>query len=344
MFKKTCFLLGGLVLFPLTAFGYTLGETGDLVYTMENYLRQDVVMLRNIDGLDNRISDDHSTYVGIDYSIGFRAKSTVDGPELFLKLERNGPYDYDTPLWVHNTLMAGGSVIEEYRNDELLPQVEEFWADLPLGKNWRVKPGLFAYEVGDAFSLSGSYENYGIMFSRAERYDWRVYYCRPDLVYKNPLGPRIRQDEEQGIVYNHNASNFFATDLKVSTKKGYLWPYAGVLVDYTSPEKRDNLFTAPISKDYLGTAGIAWSLDDKLFSWKIEAARNFGKGESADERYKDVIHSGYFFFTDVDCHMGKLTPTFQFLLSSGNKATLDMARDQDDITSGKTAPSAASPP
>jgi hypothetical protein len=155
-------------------------------------------------------------------------------------------------------------------------------------------------------------------------------------VYKNPLGPRIRQDEEQEIVYNHNASNFFATDLKVSTQKGYLWPYMGVLVDYTSPEKRDNLFYAPIKKDYLGTAGITWALEDKRFSWKIEAARNFGEGESADERYKDVVHCGYLFFTDVDCHMGSLTPTFQFLLTSGNKATLDMARDQDTtLTSGR---------
>ena len=31
-----------------------------------------------------------------------------------------------------------------------------------------------------------------------------VKFWRPGLVYMNHLGPRIRQDEEQGFDYNHN--------------------------------------------------------------------------------------------------------------------------------------------
>ncbi len=304
---------------------------------MDTYLRADAVSFKNVVDLDSHNRDDHSAYLGIDYSLGFNLNLKDADQRFYLKVERNGPSDYDAPVFVHNTLMNTGGVIEEYRNDELLPQLEEFWWNTPLYGNFRFKIGLYTYEVGNGFSLNGAYENFGFTISKeSENVIWRLYYCRPDLVYKNHLGPRIRQDEKQGFDYNHNAANFFATDAKFNIGKNYLQPYVGVLADYTSPGKRSNFFTAPIKRDILGTMGFALDLKRDNLSIAIEAARNFGKGQSSNPEFKDVYHTGYMFYTDIDYSLGKITPSLQFLLCSGNKVSLDDAKDQNTtLTSGK---------
>jgi len=242
--------------------------------------------------------------------------------------------------------MTSGGVIEGYRNDELLPQLEELWLDTPLINNFRLKLGLYTYEVGNGFSLNGAYENFGFTLSKEwENCVWRIYYCRPDIVYKNHLGPRIRQDEEQGVEYEHNASNFFATDVKFDMGKSSLEPYVGVLADYTSPGKRSNFFTTSIKRDILGTAGFAWRFKQDKLSLNTEIARNFGKADSNDPEYKDVSHSGYMVYTDIDYAIGEFTPTLAFLFCSGNKLTLDMAENQDTtLTSGKNRAFSVSSP
>jgi hypothetical protein len=339
MFRKSLFFFAGLFFTVSSCYGYSLLETERFAFSIDTYFRTDLVSFKNVVDLDSGNSDDTTTYLGIDYNLGFRCASKDNGPEFYLKLERNGPGDYDAPLFVHNTLMNTGGVIEKYRNDELLPQVEEFWLSLPLKQNFRYKLGLYAYEVGNGFSLNGSFENYGLTVSyELENFNWRLYYCRPEIVYKNHLGPRIRQEEEQGYDYNHNASNFFATDVKFNIGKNTLWPYVGVLADYTSPEKRDNVFTAPIERDILGTFGLAWNLKQDKLSLALEAARNFGKAESSDSdsdsEYKDIYHTGYLVYTELKYSLGKLTPSLQLLLCSGNKVSLDAAGD-DTLASGK---------
>ncbi|MFH0912812.1 MAG: hypothetical protein V1884_00805 [Candidatus Omnitrophota bacterium] len=312
-------------------------ETENTALSLDTYSRCDLVNFKNVVDLDTGNSDDSTVYLGIDYSFASSLEFKNGGPKYYLKLERNGPGDYNAPLFVHNTLMTTGGVIEEYRNDELLPQAEEFWLDMPLRNNYRFKLGLYAYEVGEGFSLNGAYENYGFTFYK----EWpnallKFYYCRPDVVYKNHLGPRIRQDEEQGYVYNPNAANFFATDVKIKWDESYFHPYLGVLADYTSEGKRDNLFTAPIKKDILGTLGFACSLRRQKLSLTTEIAHNFGKAESASSDYKDIYHTGYMLYTDVAYGLEKFTPRFKFLLASGNKVDLDMVQNQDaTLTSGK---------
>jgi hypothetical protein len=315
----------------------TLFDTDKAALSLEAYLRKDLVTLENTVDLDSSNDDDKTTYLGIDYSLAFGLTFKENGPKFYLKLERNGPFDYDAPLFVHNTLLTSGGVIEEYRKDELLPQLEEFWADTAFLGASRVKLGLFTYIVGNGFSLNGSFENYGFsIYRETEDSFWRFYYCRPDLVYKNHLGPRIRQDEEQGIDYNHNASNFFAFDTKFQKGKSIFWPYIGVLADYTSNGKRDNAFAAPIKKDFLGTLGLAYTLKQDKFSANLELARNFGKGESESPEFEDVEHSGYLIFAGIDYDSDKFKPFINLLVSSGNKVPLDAALNGDEkLTSGK---------
>ena len=292
---------------------------------------------KNVADLDSSNSDDTATYLGIDYSLGLRSEFKGSGPAFYLKLERNGPFDYDAPLFVHNTLMNSGGRIEAYRNDELLPELEEFWLDIPVFNPIRFKAGLYTYEVGNGFSLNGAYENYGFtIFRESQDFSWRLYYGRPDINHRSRLGPHIRQDKEQDIAYEPNAANFFAADVKFKKGNHLFWPYLGALVDYTSPGKRDNSFTTPIKRDILGTFGLSWNWRQDNLSWVSEMAHNFGKGSSADSAYKDIYHTGYLAYTDIGYSLGKLVPSMSFLLCSGNKAALEMAVNQDTtLTSGK---------
>ena len=316
---------------------YPLSESQDLSFFMDAYLRQDLVTFKNVTGLDSSNKDDRSTYLGIDYSLGLHLETKDGSQKFFLKLERNGPYDYDAPIFVHNTLQTSAGPVAKYRNEELLPQIEEYWWQLCLAKPAGLKIGLYPYSVGNGFALNGGYENYGFtIFSEREDSIWRLYYCRPDINYKIRLGPRIKQEEEQGIQYEHNAANFFATDLKFSKDNNYFWPYLGALVDYTSSGKRDNHFSAPIKQDILGTLGLALSYTAGKFAWNTELAHNFGRGESEDSAYKDVYHTGYLVYSGLTYNSDRFKPSFKFLLCSGNKVTPEMAENKDiTLTSGK---------
>jgi hypothetical protein len=337
MLEKILILSAILCFLPMVSFSQPILENESMLFYMNSYLRQDIVTFGNVVGLDNKNKDDRSTYYGIDYSLGWGLDFKKSATKLYLKLERNGPYDYDAPIFVHNTLMTSGGVIERYRGDELLPQVEEFWLDAALPLSLKFKAGLYNHEVGNNFSLCGGYENYGFtLYKETPAYAVKLHYFRPDLVYKNHLGPQVHQDREQDIKYNHNASNFFSLDAKFMRGTSSLWPYVGVLTDYTSSGKRDNSFTAPTKKDILGTLGIAWEFKQEKFTFKTEAARNFGKAKSQDPAYKDVEHTGYFIYTDLDYNLGNLTPSFSCLVSSGNKVTPEMAINLDStLTSGK---------
>lgn len=335
--RKISLLLFSSFLIANHCYAVQIFETENFVLSMDSYFRNDLISLKNVVDLNSSNSDDTTTYIGIDYSLGASLEFKNGGPQFYLKLERNGPYDYSAPLFVHNTLMTSGGVIEAYRNDELLPQLEEFWLDVPLEKNLGFKIGLYTYEVGNGFSLNGNYENYGLtIYRESEDFSWNIYYCRPDLVYKNHLGPRIRQEQEQDIQYNHNAANFFAADLKFQTRENTFEPYIGLLSDYTSEGKRDNYFSAPIKRDILGTVGFAWGLEQDNLSLNTELAHNFGQAKSSDPRYKDISHTGYTIYLDIDYRLDKFIPTLEFLLCSGNKLTLDMASNADTtLTSGK---------
>jgi hypothetical protein len=316
---------------------YELLNSEKVTLGLDTYLCADLVSFKNVVDLDSHNKDDHTTYLGIDYNFALNADFKGLGSKFYIKFERNGPYDYDVPLFIHNTLVTSGGRIEKYRDAELLPQVEEFWLDNKLWGDFGLKTGLYAYEVGNGFALNGGYENYGVTLYRQTQWAlWRLYYCRPDLVYKNRLGPRIQQEIDQGQKYEPNAANFFATDIKITTGKQTFWPYVGVLADYTSNGKRDNLFAASVKKDFLGTIGGAWEYAGEKLNLTLEAAHNFGYAQSQDTQYKDIQHTGYMFYSGLNYILGKFVPGARFLLCSGNKTNPDIAGDPDEpYVSGK---------
>lgn len=326
-----------LLFFTPCSYAWTVFESDALALRLNSYLRQDFVTFKNVVSLDTHNPDDHTAYYGIDYSVALKAELKKQDISFFLKLERNGPYDYNAPVFVRNTLMTTGGVVGRYQDDELLPGVEEFWLDTTIGKPYRLKAGLYTYEVGYGFSLNGSYENYGFTLSRETDFcEARLYYCRPDINHKTRLGPRIRQEEEQGILYENDVANFLAADAKFKWADNFIWPYLGVLADNTSSGKRDNTFSAPIKEDVLGTAGLAFGLKQGNWNWSLELAHNFGRGRSESEDFKDIQHTGYFTYAAADYTAGKFKHLLKFLLASGNKLDPDMALNQEaTLPSGK---------
>ena len=319
--------------FPLGAEMNVL-DTQSFQLTFSPYLRTDGIILKNTVGLDSKNKDDSSAYMGIDYSLGFDLKLKEVDSEAYLLLERNGPFDYDAPVFIHNTLVTSIAPVERYRGKELLPHIEEAWYDLPVAAlSSRLKAGLFAYQEGHDVASPSDYENVSVsLYEERENLSWRFYYCRPDLANKSFLGPRIRQEREQGIHYTPNAANFFAANA-VWTQGHAAWqPYAQVLLDRSG--KRGNLFSTPTRDDVLGTIGLAWNLDLEPWSLGIEGARNVGRAKSSDPDFKDVAHCGYLIYADASVRMNRWTPHFRSVVASGNKVTTDMAADAT-YTSGK---------
>ncbi len=316
---------------------------------MDTYLRTDVISFKNVVDLDSHNRDDHSTYFGIDYSLGFNLNLKPQDQRLYLKLERNGPYDYDAPVSIHNTLMVSGpSHVDRYKNEELLPQAEEFWFDLPIADiPLRFKAGLFPYEIGKGFAQgTGSFENYGFnLYHPSENFSWRFHYFRPDLVYKTRLGPKIHQEKQEGIAYEPNAANYFALDATIASDKNKFQPFFSILLDRTSVNKRTDLFLTPVRKETLGMLGLDYDTKIKDLSLGFELARNFGKAESEDAEFKDIEHKGYLIYTTASYNIGKFSPHCQFLLTSGNEVTTDMVDNGDEkfVSGANKAFSAYSP-
>jgi hypothetical protein len=340
MIRRPLLFLAGLFFLCGSSYGFPLLETEDFLLCLENYLRTDLISFNNVVDLDSGNAQDSSTYFGIDYSLAFELKFKNQGPRVYLKFERNGPYDYDAPLFIHHRLtVSGPSGIKAYRREELLPQAEEFWLDFPLAQSpLRFKAGLFAYEVGKGFAQgTGSFENYGLsIYYPGENFNWRLHYFRPDLVYKYRLGPKVRQEKQEGIAYEHNASNYFAFDTTFNSGGNKLQPFIGLLLDNTPSAKRANKFAAPVHREILGTLGLDYDINIKDFSFGFEVARNFGKAESESPDFKDVEHKGYLFYTNAAYNMGKFSPHCQFLYSSGNKVTPEMVDNGNDrFLSGK---------
>jgi len=331
-FAASCFFCADLACAEIP-----LGETNNFIFSISPYLRTDVVTLKNNLYLDNKNKDDSSTYLGIDYSLGFDLKYKENGPEAYLRLERNGPYDYDAPLFIHNTLYTSSAQVERYRNSELFPAVEEFWYDFGLFRlPMRLKTGLFVYTMGNNITVPASYENYGLSIysEENESFKWHFYYCKPDLANKSFRGPWIKQEREQGIHYTPNQANYFAADALFDFKENTLQPYVHMLFD-GSGGKRTNLFSTPTHDELLGTFGLAWNATflEKL-SLAVEAARNFGSAKSSDEAYEDVEHCGYLVYAEAYYDLAKFAPHSRFVYASGNRVSTDEAGDSA-FTSGK---------
>ena len=299
-------------------------------------LRTDFIMMENNVDLDTKKRDDRVQYIAIDYSLPFDFKFKDGGPQLFVKFQRNGVYDYDAPVVIHNTLNTFVGKFKGYHDAELLPKVKEYWADIPvaLAPEMRLKTGLFKYEVGHGMSLNGSYENYGIELStKTENISWNVYTCWPDYANKQLLGPYIEQEKPQGVDYNHSKAYFVSTDMKICAGEMSFQPYVGLLMDF-SEGKRLSSFQTPTRDDILGTVGMAWYFNIDRLSMSAEWARNFGRAKSSESDFADVVHQGYAVYADIGYDFGKFDPRSRFIFASGNKLTTDMIDNGDTLYPG----------
>lgn len=330
-------LLAGTVSLAGGAFAETKVMEGDsYIMTASPYFRTDFNMMENSVDLDTKIRDDRVQYIGIDYSLSFDLEFKNDGPEVFLKIQRNGLYDYDAPVIINNTLQTYLGKVHPYKNAELLPEVREYWIDVPVytPQDVRLKPGLFMHEVGHGISLNGNYQNYGIeLYTDSDDFRWNIYTCWPDYENKPLLGPYIKQEKPQMIDYEHGKTYFLSTDLKVSKEKVSVQPYVGLLMDY-SVGKRLDLFQTPTDEDILGTVGVSWDFNFDKFSFSAEYARNFGRARSSQAGLPDVDHRGYAVYADASYSFGKFTPVSRFIFASGNKLTTDMITNGDTTYTG----------
>ena len=154
-----------------------MAETKDTIFSVTAEVTTEVIMIENVLDLDTRIRDDRCQYLGLMYDIGFTiASKTEGGPELYFRLKRYGPYDYNVPAVINNTLNTSAGKVDPYKNAEYLPELGEFWMDIPLGPTpLRFKPGLFMYSVGHDIALGGYYENYGaLLYTENEHFEWHL--------------------------------------------------------------------------------------------------------------------------------------------------------------------------
>lgn len=315
----------------------TLAETKETTFSVSPEIMTDVVMLDNNIDLDSKIRDDRVQYLGFVYSCGFGITSKSEGgPALFAKVKRYGPYDYDVPAVINNTLQTFVTKMDPYQNAEYLPELAEFWADVPI-PSWpvRLKGGLFTYTVGHKIALGGAYENYGLMLSSDAREEclMRCYFAWPDLSNK-PIGPMIHQEKEQGINWERPKAWFWATDVTITAGNHTVQPYIGALID-RSDGKRINYFSTPTRDEVLGTVGVSW--DATYFeelSVSLEWARNFGVARSNDPLFDGVVHQGYMFYADASYDFTQIVPHSRFLFTSGNKLTDDMITNGDTTYTG----------
>jgi hypothetical protein len=309
--------------------------------TMSFYEMTDFVSMGNTVTLDNKAKDDKAVYFGLIYSADFKLTCKDDGPQFYVKAQRDGPYNYDAPIIIDHTLATSTGKVKAYNESEFLPYFKEFWSELPLyflpGK---IKTGLFGYRVGHGVAVNGYYENYGASISESwNDFKWNLYYCYPDLSNKR-LGPAIYQEKEQGQQYDRSKANFFASDLTFKAGESTFQPYVSVLMDHTGT-RRSNLFSTPTVRDTLGTIGFSADIILSKLSIAFEMARNFGRADSdnPDSVYPDskfVEHAGYMIYTDIAYQLEKLKPHALFMYSSGNKTTEDMVNNGDTLfTDGK---------
>lgn len=321
---------------PYAGAEVTLSEADDYILTTSPFLRTDVIMLENTVDLDTKQRDDRFQTVSADYSLAFDFKIKNEGPQVYLKLERNAIYDYDAPLVIHNTLNTYVGKVSGYCNAELLPKIKEYWADLPIApdRDIRLKAGLFKYQVGHGIALGGSYQNYGIeLYAHTEQFEWNIYTCWPDYANKPLLGPYIKQEKPEGVDYEHSKAYFVSTDVKVSTEHITAQPYVGMLMDF-SDTRRLNFFQTPTNDDILGTVGIAWDFELDRFSFGVEWARNFGRANSSEADFPDVEHRGYAVYADAKYEFGNFVPHSYVIYTSGNKLTTDMITNGDTVYPG----------
>lgn len=312
-------------------------ETDGYRLTAEPFVRTDVIVSENNVDLNWKIRDDRVQYIAFDYYAAFDLQIKNKGPEFYCKFERLGVYEYDTPVIINNTLETYSGKVKPYHNAELLPEINEFWADIPLSYQIPVnlKTGLFAYSVGHGLALGGAYNNYGVeLYTQTDTFQWHGYYCWPDFNNKQLLGPYIKQQKPQGNDFEHSKAYYFATDMVFDVlDKVTIQPYVGALLDL-SEGKRLNYFQTPTRQDLFGTVGVSGDFTFDKLKIGLEVARNWGSAQASQENFEAVIHQGYGLYAEGSYAFGSFVPHSKFVFATGNKLTTDMIANGDTTYPG----------
>ncbi|MEP9411658.1 MAG: alginate export family protein [Candidatus Brocadia sp.] len=327
MLKKYFFTVM-VVFFPIHTVAGTLYDLSpDLKISMENHLRISGNILGNNLDLDNDRSDG-IIYMGYTYDLRFNLEYK-DILTSFVKLESNGPFDFDAPVMSDRKINTFYGKVDNYSIPEVIPRVEEYWVDsmvfhFPL----RFKIGQYPYQVGNGYALCGYYENYGLsVYSTDEDFKWTVYYARPDLANKIILGPQVPQERALDVEYDSN-THFLSFDAVIKWNEYLFQPYIGLLHDTTPGNRRVSAYPFPVNEDNLGTIGIDIDRNIDRLNFGFEVAKNFGRANIAGED-SYIVHKGYMAYADVSYSFGKITPRSKLLVSSGNKM------DADDVINGR---------
>lgn len=325
-------------------------ESKDFTVTTDGYFATDFVLSKNAVDLDNKDKKDSFGYIGMTYRLNVDAMYK-DNVEVFLGFERIGPCNYDVPVLGRRSVPTSFGNVEHYRNRELLPELKEWFLDVKAP--WitaypiRTKVGLFPFQVGNGFAVSGYYQNYGVqIYHPGETLAWHFNYLKPNWNNYAILGQTIPQEKTFGRGYFHTQADLFELDAIYQWKKpeGASWsvpggsfqPYISFLSDRTGDLKRNNLFETQTHQDLLGTLGADLNLEFGRLSLGFEAARNFGKAKATTGDFsvdpdtgdvlvsgnKDVVHRGYLLYADAAYDLKEywLTPRSKVVVASGNKS------------------------
>ena len=325
--NKGSYLFVILFLVPSFVFAETSYDLSpDLKFSIENHLRLSGNTLGN--NLDlNSDKSDGVTYMGYTYDTKFNI-TYKEFLTSFIKLESNGPFDFDAPIVSDRKINTLFGEVDNYSMPEIIPRVEECWIDLVvINLPLKFKIGLYPNQVGNGYALGGYYENYGAsIYSANENFQWRVYYVKPDLENKIILGPQVPQERALDVEYDSNA-HFMSFDTMIKWGDHSFQPYVGLLHDTTPSTSRVNTYPFPVNEDNLGTIGVDTDINFDKLNIGFEAAKNFGNANVIGNG-SDIIHKGYMVYAAVSYSFEKITPRSKFLISSGNKM------DGNDVLSG----------
>lgn len=328
MINKILHILAMIFVFPSFAFSeMSYNISPNLKLSLENHLRFSGNSLGNNLDLDNE-KRDGVTYAGYTYDMELNI-TYKDFLISFIRLESNGPFDYDAPVISDKKINTLFGEVVNYGIPEIIPRVEEYWINffvfyLPV----KLKLGQYAYRVGNGYALGGYYENYGFSLSSInENFKWTFSYVKPDIVNKIIIGPQVPQERALDMEYDSNA-HFVCFDTLIKCDNCLLQPYIGLLRDTTSSNRRISNFPVPVNEDNLFTVGIDTEIYFDTFHVGFEVAKNFGSANVLGD-HSDIIHKGYMAYTDISYSFEKCTPRSKLLISSGNKM------DADDVLQGR---------
>ncbi len=301
--------------------------SADLKLSIENHLRISGNTLGNNLDLDNDKSDS-VTYMGYTYDQKFNLRYK-DILTSFVKLESNGPFDFDAPIMSDKKIDTFYGEVDNYSIPEVIPRVEEYWIDsLVFYLPAKIKLGQYPFQVGNGYALGGYYENYGFsVYSTNEDFKWTVYYAKPDLENKIIIGPQVPQEKALDVAYDSNA-HFMSFDIVMKWNEYSFQPYIGLLHDTTSRDRRVNSYPVPVNEDNLGTIGIDIDKNIDKLNFGVEMAKNFGNANVPGDK-SDIVHKGFMAYADISYSFEKITPRSKLLVSSGNKM------DADDVLHGR---------